>query len=64
MGVTYKVRVIGRWHLMDRWWQQTGERGRSNRYYYRVQTRDHQIFELYLDVAQRPPLWILDVIQD
>ena len=64
MGVTYRVRVIGKWHLQDRWWEQTAERGRSNRYYYRVATRDPQVFELYLDVAQRPPLWMLDVIQD
>ena len=62
--VTYRVTVIGKWHLMDRWWQVTGENGRSSRYYWRVQTRDFQVFELYLDVAQRPPQWVLDIIQD
>jgi hypothetical protein len=46
---------------MDRWWKKTR---RSNRYFYRVISRDLQVFELYLDVAQRPPLWVLDVIQD
>jgi len=64
MGVTYRVSVISHWHLQARWWEQTAERGRSNRYYYRVVTHDHQVFELYLDVACRPPLWVLDVIQD
>jgi hypothetical protein len=64
-GVTYRVHaVLGQWTLADRWWQVTGERGRSNRYYWRVMTADHQVFELYLDVAWRPPLWVLDVIQD
>jgi hypothetical protein len=63
-GVTYHVRVISKWHLRDRWWEQTAKRGRSNRYYYRVVTHDHQVFELYLDVACRPPLWVLGVIQD
>ena len=63
-GVAYRVRVIGKWHLQDRWWQATAERGRSNRYYYRVATRDHQVFEPYLDVARRPPLWVLDVLEE
>jgi hypothetical protein len=60
-GTRRAVRVIGRWHLQDRWWD---EARRSNRYYYRVQSRDLQVWELYLDVAQRPPLWVLDVILD
>ena len=64
MGVTYRVRVIGKSHLQDRQLEQTAERRRSNCYYYHVATRDHQVFEPYLDVACRPPLWVLDVIQD
>ena len=62
-GVIYRVRVISQWHLQVRWWEGTGERGRSNRYY-RVVTHDHQLFELYLDVVRCPPLWALEVIQD
>jgi hypothetical protein len=66
-GVTYDVRVISQWYLKDRWYTPT-EHG--NRYYYRVQTDDYRvqaddrhIFELYVDVAQNPPLWILDAIE-
>ena len=57
----YRVKVIGQWRLQDRWWTPSGQ---STREYYRVETVDHLIFELYLDVAQRPPLWVLDIIQD
>jgi hypothetical protein len=48
-GISYRVHVLGQWILADRWWDRTR---RSNRYYSRVVTRDHQVFELYLDVAQ------------
>lgn len=36
-GVAYAVRVIGRWHLRDRWWD--AER-QSDRAYFRLLTRD------------------------
>jgi hypothetical protein len=61
-GVRYYVaEILHRWHLQDRWWSKTRH---SDREYYRVVTSDHQVFELYADVAKRPHVWILDVIQD
>ena len=61
-GKLYTVHeVLGKWHLQDYWWDRAR---RSNRYYYRLEVQEHMIFELYLDVAQRPPLWVLDVIHD
>jgi hypothetical protein len=65
-GVTYHVGVISQWYLKDRWYTPT-ERG--NRSYYRVQTDDRHVFdrhvfELYVDVAQNPPVWILEAIED
>ena len=53
--------VLSRWHLQDRWWDC---KRRGNRYYYRLEVQEHMIFELYCDAAQRPPLWVLDVIHD
>ena len=51
-GVHYEVRVIGRWHLADRLYASAAH---SDRRYFRVVTSDHQVFELYEDLAQRPP---------
>jgi uncharacterized protein DUF6504 len=59
-GVTYYVRVIGHWRLATRWWDAGREVDRT---YYRVETADHQLFELYCDAAQGHG-WVLDVIQD
>jgi hypothetical protein len=58
-GRHYTVTVIGVWHLMARWWQPSAA---SDRTYYRLQTPDHQIFEIYHDAI--PDTWILDICQD
>lgn len=64
-GKTYHVReVLSTWHLMDCWWERTAENGRANRYYVRVETQGHMIFELFCDVARSPAVWILDVVHD
>jgi hypothetical protein len=63
-GKTYHVEVLSKWHLQDRWWELTPERGRSNRYYVRVATRDHMVFELFADVAHKPAVWVLDIVHD
>jgi hypothetical protein len=44
---------------MDRWWD--AER-HADRTYWRVVTRDHQVFELYQEASTSA--WVLDVIQD
>jgi Family of unknown function (DUF6504) len=72
-GQTWRGEVIGSWHLMDRWWVCRSrprlaafgreERGPSNRWYYRVQTPDFQVFELYRDSAAGD-VWVLDVVHD
>jgi uncharacterized protein DUF6504 len=67
-GVTYHVRVLSVWKLATRWWvlpaeeRETGK-GPADRTYYRVETADHQIFELYRDDAQGG-VWVLDIVQD
>jgi hypothetical protein len=58
-GRRYTGIVIGVWHLMARWWERSGA---SDRTYYRLQTPDHQIFEIYHDAI--PDTWVLDVCQD
>ena len=58
-GRRYTARVIGVWHLMARWWQPSAA---SDRTYYRMETPDYQIFEIYHDAIQ--DAWILDVCQD
>ena len=74
-GTRYTVvEVLGKWHLMDRWWERGDLEGaksrdawrhtRANRYYWRLEVQEHMIFEVFLDVARRPPLWVLDVVQD
>ncbi len=60
-GTTYRVTVIGQWHLADRWWE-PHER-QSDRWYYRLLTTDHQVFEIYRDTTSKG-LWVLDVVQD
>ncbi|HEX6543390.1 MAG TPA: DUF6504 family protein [Ktedonobacterales bacterium] len=59
-GTCDRVRVIGRWTLATRWWEPDRH---SDRTYYRVETADHQNFELYHDAAQHGG-WVLDVRQD
>jgi Domain of unknown function (DUF6504) len=58
-GRRYTVTVIGTWHLMARWWQPSDA---SDRTYYRLQTPDFQVFEIYHDAI--PDTWILDVCHD
>jgi hypothetical protein len=58
--VTYTGRVIHTWNLSAYWWEPEKY---SNRFYYRMETRDHQIFELYRDDA-KDSVWILARIQD
>jgi hypothetical protein len=58
--VTYSGRVLSSWKLSDKWWDKELY---SDRTYYRVETADHQIFELYRDAA-KDGLWVLARIQD
>lgn len=72
-GVTYHVRVIGTWRLATRWWE-TGTA--VDRVYFRVQTADQQVFEVYreragmgmgtgiADSAGQTERWVLDVCLD
>ena len=72
-GVTYRVRVIGTWRLATRWWE-TG--AAVDRVYFRVQTVDQQVFEVYreragmgmgtgiADSAGQTERWVLDVCLD
>jgi Domain of unknown function (DUF6504) len=63
---TYPVCVIDMWWLATRWWE-PGEA--ADRTYYRVETSDYQIFELYYEAAPSASTpdnkrWVLDVCQD
>lgn len=59
---TYHVHeVFATWHLQDRWWDQERQ---ANRYYVRVTTADHMVFDLFADVARKPAVWVLDVVHD
>ena len=58
-GRRYTVSVIGVWRLNARWWRPDQA---ADRTYYRVQTPDWQIFELYHDSV--PDAWVLDICQD
>jgi hypothetical protein len=58
-GRHYPVTVIGTWRLATRWWWPAAA---ADRTYYRVQTADYQVFELYHDRATGA--WVLDVCQD
>lgn len=55
----YWVRVIGTWRLRTKWWEPTQT---TDRIYYRVSTADHQVFDLYHDLAV--DIWVLDVCHD
>ncbi len=60
-GVRYTtVRVIGRWHLRD-WWWDMGQQ--TDRVYYRLLTRDQQVFEVYRELTSAG-LWVLDRVLD
>jgi hypothetical protein len=55
---------------MDRWWVSPVDvalgrvaLGPSNRWYYRVQTPDFQVAELYRDTAAGD-VWVLDRVHD
>ena len=64
-GRVYRVRVIGTWRLATRWWEV--ERGAAvDRVYFRVQTADQQVFELYCEMAgaAQHQGWVLDVCLD
>lgn len=58
--VMYTRCVLLSWKLRDRWWEPDQF---SDRTYYRLETADHQVFELYRDAA-KDGLWILSHIQD
>jgi hypothetical protein len=58
--VTYSGRILSWWKLSDKWWDAEKY---SDRTYYRVETAEHQIFELYRDAA-KDGLWVLARIQD
>ncbi len=65
-ATSYPVRVIDMWRLATRWWE-PGEA--ADRTYYRVETTDNQIFELYYEATPRVSIpdnrrWVLDVCQD
>jgi hypothetical protein len=58
-GRHYTVTVIGIWRLTARWWNPATA---ADRTYYRVQTPDWEVFELYHDAV--PDAWVLDICQD
>ncbi len=58
--VTYSGHVLSWWKMSDKWWDDDLY---SNRTYFRMETRDHQVFELYQDAA-KDGLWVLARIQD
>jgi hypothetical protein len=55
-GVRRRVEVIGRWHLRDRWWV-------SSAHYYRLMTKDFQVFDVYRELTSAG-LWVLDIVHD
>ncbi len=52
-------RPSGRWTLATKWWEPAQQVRRS---YYRVTTRDHQVFELFHDDLRG--VWVLDGVLD
>ncbi len=67
-SATYHVRVIGSWRLATRWWE---IRHTVDRTYFRVETSDHQVFELYCETAAgndhsqaQGKRWVLDTCLD
>ncbi len=59
-GVTYRGKVISHWILSDRWWEREAQ---SYRRYFRLLTKDHQVFDIYAEDTSRG-LWVLSHIQD
>lgn len=53
------VAVLGTWRLATRWWQPEAV---VHRRYFRVQTPDWQVFEVFHAVGS--DAWTLDVCQD
>jgi uncharacterized protein DUF6504 len=49
-GLEWRVQVIGRWKLQDRWGY---AQRRAERWYWRVMTADFQVFELYHENERR-----------
>ena len=65
-GILYRCRVLSRWKLATRWWEPADA---VDRHYFRVQTADQQVFELYYEAAPTATLpdnkrWMLDVVLD
>jgi hypothetical protein len=59
-GMRYPVvDIVGNWHLQDKWWERERQ---SDRHYWRVQTPDFGVYELYHDAVSG--VWVLDVVQD
>ena len=68
-GWTYTVEeVIGRWHLVDRWWvprvsSDFGHaKGHSDRFYYQVQCEGLAFFDLYYGSVVNE--WVMDRVLD
>lgn len=72
-GIIYRVLELNEpWHLMDRWWEQSGkpgasdrEYGRSDRTYYRlrcVSTHEDLTCEIYFEAIGG--VWILERVYD
>ena len=60
MELPVSVQVLrGRKEQQDRWWD---PQRRADRTYWRVVTRDYQVFELYQEASTGA--WVLDVVQD
>jgi hypothetical protein len=59
-GVRYRVQdILDSWHLQDKWWDRERH---TDRHYWRVQTLDFGVYELYHDTVSG--VWVLDVVQD
>lgn len=53
------TQIIGSWRLDANWWDETSA---TNRIYYRVQTANLAVYDLYHDRTR--DLWVLDVCFD
>jgi hypothetical protein len=53
------VRLLGTWRLATGRWNVAQ---RIDRTYFRVETADHQVFELYFDGVSHA--WVLEVVQN
>jgi hypothetical protein len=59
-GVRYPVvEILSTWHLQARWWDREHH---SDRHYWRVQTPDFGVYELYHDAVG--DVWVLDTVLD